>query len=377
MPKAEIIAIGTELLLGVITDTNTAHIARELNQAGIDVYRTVMIGDNQKRIAEEIQNSTKRADIVITTGGLGPTVDDPTRNAVAEAFGRELVFLPELWAEINERFFAYGKSPSDNNRRQAYIPQGSIPISNPVGTAPAFYLKDGKKVIFSLPGVPSEMKTLLQIAVLPIILKEFQITNTIFTRIIHTAGIGESSIDKLISEMELRTNPTVGLSAHPGQVDIRITAKAKNSREADQMIRPLEEKIFNLLDENIYGTDRDTLNDIVQNLIKSLNLAIIIRCASNHDEAMLQKTSLQKLASPSGPEKSLNPMYNDNNQRITITLRSSRKEPHALRMEISHQNNQYQKELRFGGHPNLYYQWVENQVLFNTWKYLLLIKGDQ
>jgi len=377
MPSAEIIAIGTELLLGVITDTNTAHIARELNKAGIDVFRTVIIGDNHKRIAEAIRNSINRADIIITTGGLGPTVDDPTRNAVAEAFNRELIFLPELWAEINERFTAYGKKPSENNRRQAYIPQGAIPISNPVGTAPAFLLKEGNKVVFSLPGVPSEMKTLLQNAVIPRILQEYRITTTIFTRTIHTAGIGESSIDELISDLERNTNPTVGLSAYPGQVDIRITAKAKNRQEADRIIEPIEKNIISLLEENIYGADGDTLFDAVLNLTESMNFVTNIRCSPKLEEALLQKTALLKLAGPSGAGKLLNPKYNHNNQLLSITLRSTKKDPFMIRMVISHQNHHYRKELKFGGHPNLFYQWVENQVLFHTWKYLLQRKGIQ
>lgn len=377
MTSAEIIAIGTELLLGVIADTNTAHIAGELNRAGIDVFRTVIIGDNQKRIAEEIRNSINRADIVITTGGLGPTVDDPTRNAVAEAFSRELIFLPELWAEINDRFFAYGKKPSDNNRRQAYIPQGAIPISNPVGTAPAFFLKEGKKVVFSLPGVPSEMKTLLQNAVIPKILQEYRITTIIFTRTIHTAGIGESSIDELISDLERNTNPTVGLSAHPGQVDIRITAKAENRQEADRLIQPIEKEIISLLEENIYGADEDTLLDTVLNLTASMNLVTNIRCSTKGEEAFLQKTSLLKLGGSSGSKKHMNPMYNDNKPILSIILKSTKKDPFMLRMEISHQNQKYHNELKFGGHPNLFYEWVENQVLFHTWKYLLQRKGAQ
>lgn len=377
MPSAEIIAIGTELLLGVITDTNTAHIARELNKAGIDVFRAVIVGDNHKRIAEEIRSSMNRADIVITTGGLGPTVDDPTREAVAEAFNRELIFLPELWAEINERFTAYGKKPSENNRRQAYIPKGAIPISNSVGTAPSFLVKEGNRVVFSLPGVPSEMKTLLQNAVIPRILQEFRITTTIFSRTIHTAEIGESSIDEMISDMERNTNPTVGLSAHPGQVDIRITAKAKNRREADQLIQPIEKKIISLLEEYIYGADGDTLLDAVLNLTESMNCVTNIRCSPKRDEAILQRTSLYKLAGPSGAGKPVVPKYNSKNQLLTITLRSTKKDPLMLRLEISHQNHQYRKELKFGGHPNLYYQWVENQVLFHTWKYLLQRKGAQ
>ena len=147
MPIAEVIAIGTELLLGQIQDTNTAYIARTLNASGIDIFRATMIGDNENRIAAVINETLQRADIIITTGGLGPTVDDPTRNAVALAYGVENVYRAELWEEIQDRFRAYGRAPSENNKRQAYLPQGAVVIHNPVGTAPAFSSK-GTEILF-------------------------------------------------------------------------------------------------------------------------------------------------------------------------------------------------------------------------------------
>jgi molybdenum cofactor synthesis domain-containing protein len=158
MPVAEVITIGTELLLGVIQDTNTSFIAKTLNSAGIDIFHASMIGDNEERIALEIRAALKRADIIITTGGLGPTIDDPTRDAVALAFNRRTEFKPELWDQILARFKAYGRTPTENNKRQAFIPEGAVAIPNPVGTAPAFYIEENHKILFSLPGVPSEMK---------------------------------------------------------------------------------------------------------------------------------------------------------------------------------------------------------------------------
>ncbi|NMB88382.1 MAG: competence/damage-inducible protein A, partial [Chloroflexi bacterium] len=131
MPAAEIIAIGTELLLGEIQDTNTQFLARTFRDAGIDLYRTTMIGDNAERIAQAIRESLTRCDIIITTGGLGPTVDDPTRLAVAQAMGVDIEFRPELWEQIKSRFARYGRQATDNNRRQAYIPQGAQAIENP------------------------------------------------------------------------------------------------------------------------------------------------------------------------------------------------------------------------------------------------------
>src|SRR4030066_1722983 len=160
MPSAEIITIGTELLLGEIVDTNSHFIARCLRDAGIDLYRKTTVGDNVKRIAFAIQQALERCDIVITSGGLGPTVDDPTRDAVALAVGMTSEYHPELWEQIKARFLRYGRVPTENNRRQAYIPKGAIAIENPVGTAPIFIVELGNQVIISLPGVPREMETL-------------------------------------------------------------------------------------------------------------------------------------------------------------------------------------------------------------------------
>ena len=156
MPTLEIITIGTELLLGEITDTNSTYIARTMRDHGIDIYRITTIGDNPNRIANTIKEGLQRADIIITTGGLGPTIDDPTRQAVADAVGRQLVFLDQLWEQIVERYKNFGRKPTENNRRQAYIPENAIPIHNPVGTAPCFIVEQDSKFIISLPGVPQE-----------------------------------------------------------------------------------------------------------------------------------------------------------------------------------------------------------------------------
>src|SRR4030042_5061373 len=146
MPVAEIITIGTEILLGEIIDTNAQFIARKLRDAGIDLYRKTTVGDNTHRIAQAIQQSLERCDIVLTTGGLGPTVDDPTREAVALALGVELEYREDLWEQIQARFQRFGRQPTENNRRQAYIPKGAIAIENPVGTAPIFIVELGKQV---------------------------------------------------------------------------------------------------------------------------------------------------------------------------------------------------------------------------------------
>ena len=237
MPSAEIIAIGTELLLGEISDTNTAFIAKALNLIGIDIYRTSIVGDNQSRITDLIKQSIKRAEIVITTGGLGPTVDDPTRKAVADVYGEKLIFHEHLWEQIQSRFRAFNRIPTANNKRQAFIPQNAIPIENPVGTAPAFYISEKDKTLISLPGVPAEMNFLLNNKIILLLKKTYNLESTTISRIIHTAGIGESSIDNLIGDFEKLNNPSVGITAKPGQVDIRITAKACNQSQECLWVR--------------------------------------------------------------------------------------------------------------------------------------------
>ncbi|MDP2993511.1 MAG: molybdopterin-binding protein, partial [Anaerolineales bacterium] len=257
MPTAEIITIGTELLLGETADINTRFIARVLRGLGIDLFRAQTIGDNAGRIAETVRQALERADIVITTGGLGPTVDDPTRQAIAQAVGVELEFHPELWEQITARISRYGRTPTENQKRQAYIPKDAIVIENPVGTAPAFIVEisspsplrlrsgqaltplskgDGNKVVVSLPGVPREMETLLTDAIVPYLQKHFDLHAVLKIRTLHVSGLGEGMIDDQIGDLETLANPTVGLTAHSGVVDIRIAAKAETEAEAGRMI---------------------------------------------------------------------------------------------------------------------------------------------
>ncbi len=262
MPSAEIITIGTEILLGEIVDTNARHLARQLRDAGVDLYRKTTVGDNATRIAQAIQQALERCDIILTTGGLGPTVDDPTREAIALAVGVSTEFKPELWDQIQARFQRFGRTPTENNRRQAFIPQGAIAIENPVGTAPSFIVEEGNHAIIALPGVPREMEYLLENAVLPYLKQRYQLSGIIKARVLHTAGAGESLIDDLIGDLERLNNPTVGLAAHSGQVDVRITAKANSKSEADALIREVELEIRKRLGEWIYGADQETLEEV-------------------------------------------------------------------------------------------------------------------
>jgi competence/damage-inducible protein CinA-like protein len=236
-------------------DTNTHTIARALRDIGLDLYRTSTVGDNVERIAEVVKESVNRADAVITTGGLGPTIDDPTREAIAMAFSAPLEYKEVLWEEILERFSRFGATPSENNKRQAFIPRGALPISNPVGTAPAFILETESSVVISLPGVPAELVVLLDEVVIPYLKKKLKLKSVIKARILRTAGVGESWLDNEIADLERLSNPTVGLAAHPGRVDIRITAKGDNNQEVDEMLWKMEATIRQRLGSMIFGTD--------------------------------------------------------------------------------------------------------------------------
>jgi nicotinamide-nucleotide amidase len=275
--QAEIVTIGTELLLGKIVDSNAAYIAQQLATIGLDLYYKTTVGDNEGRITSVLQQALARSDVVITSGGLGPTVDDVTRQAVARAAGRELVLDEKLLAQIEARFAKYGFTMSENNRRQAYIPQGAMPIENPVGTAPAFIVETEQGLIISLPGVPRELKHLTETRVIPFLREKLHMGQVIIkSKTLRTCGIGESTVDSRIGDLMRSSNPTVGLAAHPSQTDVRITAKAENEAQADRLIAVMEEKLRERLGDVIYGTEEQKLEDVVAAMVAERGLSVAI-----------------------------------------------------------------------------------------------------
>jgi nicotinamide-nucleotide amidase len=274
--RAEIVTTGTELLLGQIDDTNATYLARQLRDLGIDLYFRTTVGDNERRIAQALEEALARADLVITTGGLGPTVDDVTREAVARATGRSLVLWPELLAQIEAFFARFGSTMSDNNRRQAYLPEGCIPIENPVGTAPAFIVEDERGTIVTLPGVPGEMRYLMEHAVVPYLQRRLGRQEAIVSRILRTVAVGESRVDQAIADLELSANPTVGLSAHPGQTDVRIVAKAASQAEAEALVADFEAKIRRRLGATIYATGEETLEATLAGLLQEREASLAV-----------------------------------------------------------------------------------------------------
>lgn len=276
--NAEIIAIGSELLLGQIVDTNTSYIARRLAENGIELVHTMTVGDDLQRMKEVISGAIARSHIVITTGGIGPTEDDLTREAVAEVFNRPLQFQPHLMEQIEAIFKKRGFRMSENNRKQAFIPEGGIPIENPKGTAPGFIVEYSKGAILSVPGVPAEMEYLMETSVIPYLRRRFEMENRIIQyKVLRACGLGESAIGLQIKDlMRQNQNPSVGTLASIGDIKIRITAKADSPLEASSLISTMEGKIRERLGSLIYGVDHETLHGNVTREMEKLNITLSV-----------------------------------------------------------------------------------------------------
>lgn len=374
MAQSEIITIGTELLLGEIQDTNTRYLACQLRQIGVDLFRVTTVGDNTLRIAEMIRESLSRADIVITTGGLGPTIDDPTRNAVAIAFNVDMVFHADLWKQIETRFRSRGLIPSENNKKQAYLPGNAIAIHNPVGTAPAFYVSHNDKFLVCLPGVPGEMETIFSESVIPLLKSQFALTQIIKPRVIHTSGMGESVIDNLIADLERSSNPTVGLSAHPGRVDIRITVKADSEAEANKMLAEAEGIILQRLPGSIYGFDDETQLNVIARLAFQQNLSIHIFTlgfpldSTEIDDPLLRDIIILTTM-PEGITADQFPVSNAGNKCFVASLEQKENQS-ALKLTSFGPESEGSHQRVYNGPPSQAEKWAVNMLLDFIWRKL-------
>jgi nicotinamide-nucleotide amidase len=265
MPSVEIVTIGTEILLGHLVDTNSVFIARSLADHGIDVFAKHSVGDNTERLALMLAAALDRADGVITTGGLGPTVDDLTKDAVAKAVGTTLeLHEPSLHA-IEERFKSFGRVMSENNKRQAVLPAGAHVLENPHGTAPGFVaIRADGKFVACMPGVPREMKPMLTERLLPWLIERYGVRGAIYTKTLHTVGIPESELDRKIEDL-FRTleNPKIAVLAHGGRVDVKVMAKAASAEEADAMIAPVASELRERIGAGYFGDDATTLESAI------------------------------------------------------------------------------------------------------------------
>lgn len=277
----EIISTGTELLLGQITDTNTPFIAKRCNELGLNVLYHSTVGDNRNRMAQVISTALSRADIVITTGGLGPTQGDITKEVTAKVLDIPLALHQPSVDRIKCFFAKRHVHMPDSNIRQAMIPVDATVIDNERGTAPGVIIEHQDKTVIHLPGPPAELEWMMDYAVVPYFKKRFSSQGIILSRVLRTYGIGESALEEKIHDYILaQSNPTIALLARSGEIHVRITAKADTEEAAYEQIQALETKIRSRIGEYIFGVDNQTLEEIAGQLLhnKKLTIALAESC---------------------------------------------------------------------------------------------------
>ena len=276
--KAEIVSVGTELLLGAITDTNATYLAQRLSALGIDLYHVTQVGDNLGRIVETLRHAWERSDLIITTGGLGPTSDDITRESIAELLSETLKVEPELEENLRNFYRRRALPMPASNLKQATLIPSARSLPNPVGTAPGWLTRgayEGQpRMIVSMPGVPYEMRRMWEHEVEPTL--RALSDNVIISRTLKTLGVGESRIEEMVSDLMQSTDPTLAPYAKNDGVHLRITAKARDPREAEEKIGRMESSVRELLGDSVYGADGDTPASVVGSLLDELGRRFLL-----------------------------------------------------------------------------------------------------
>jgi nicotinamide-nucleotide amidase len=276
--SAEIVTVGTEMLLGDLVDTNTAWISQRLAELGVGIYRHTTIGDNSERIVAALRDAASRSDLVVTTGGLGPTSDDLTNACISTLTGREMVEYQEAREHVDTMFAKFGRTPTSNNYKQALFPEGTELIPNPVGTAMGALVEWEGALFATLPGVPAEMKSMFEATLEPLVRARSE--GSIVSRTLHFAGIGESALAEKVQEFLDATDPTVAPLAGQGRVRLRITTRAATDREAQEKIAPVEKEIIARLSDYYFGEGDETLEGSVGRLLgdRGATLALAESC---------------------------------------------------------------------------------------------------
>jgi len=280
MPEAEIIAVGSELLTADKIDTNSLFLTAELNAIGIEVVRKIVVGDERARLAESVRAAVERTPIVILSGGLGPTEDDVTRDAVANALGRELIFSEEVCETIRARFRSFGRRMAEVNKRQAYVIAGAEVLANPRGTAPGQWLDMGTAIIALLPGPPRELKPLFTEECIPRLRAKFPL-RVIRTRVYRATGIGEGDLDQTIAPVYTRyANPVTTILAGSGDIQIHLRAQAESEAAAERLLDEVGAQIVPLLGDKLYSRNGDPLEVIIGNRLRerSQTLSVAESC---------------------------------------------------------------------------------------------------
>lgn len=274
----ELVFVGTELLLGEILNTNARYLSQQLSGLGIDNFYQVTVGDNPGRLAGVLRTALDRSDVVITSGGLGPTLDDLTREVAAEVAGRPLQLDESVLAGIQAFFQRLGRRMSDNNRRQAMVPEGARVLSNRAGTAPGLIIPAGQKALILLPGPPRELQPMFEEHVVPYLTeRRGGIPELIVSRTLKFCGIGESAVeDSLLDLIRNQTDPNIAPYAKPGEVHLRLSTKALSVAAGLQRIAPVERAIRERLGDFIFGVDDDTLEQAVGAMLRERNLTLAL-----------------------------------------------------------------------------------------------------
>ena len=276
---AEILSVGTELLLGNIVNTNAAFLSQELAGLGISVFRQTTVGDNHKRLFTALENAFANADVVIISGGLGPTLDDITKEVAAEYFGRKLVLHEKSLERIKIRFATWGRELPTNTSRNAIIPENSIVLPNDNGSAPGVVVEDNGKTLILLPGPPHEMIPMFTNYVSPFLQQKSE--RVFVSRTLKIIGIGESQVESMLMDLiTAQTNPTIAPYAKVGDCHVRVTASAECEEDAEKLIAPIAAEIYRRLDPHIYSDNGLTLPEIVVSLLETQNhtLAVAESC---------------------------------------------------------------------------------------------------
>lgn len=263
--KAEILAVGTEILLGDIVNTNAQFLAKELANMGITVQHQAVVGDNPQRLKEAMEQALSRSDILITSGGLGPTQDDITKEMAAEVFGKKMYLHQESMDRLKEHF--KGRYMAETNNKQAYMPEGSIVLKNNNGTAPGCIIEGNSKIIIVLPGPPREIKPMFTENVIPFLAEK---TNcTLLSKEIHIVQVGEIRASEVMDDIiKNSTNPTVAPYAKDNEMLFRVTARGKDKAECEKIIEPVVNEIYNRLGDYIYGEDDETLVSSIMKILE-------------------------------------------------------------------------------------------------------------
>ncbi|MEO7020908.1 MAG: competence/damage-inducible protein A [Ktedonobacteraceae bacterium] len=260
--RAEILSCGTELLLGHISDTNATYLAQSLSSLGIDLYFVSQVGDNQSRIVETLRRAWERSDLVIMTGGIGPTEDDLTRESISALLGETMQVDPQLEAELRNGFSARNFVMPERNVKQAMLIPSARTLPNPRGTAPGWLVEKDGHIIVAMPGVPREMYRMWEEEAIPRLAEHIG-GAALFTRLFRIVGLGESTVEERLQMLLNSTNPTIATYAKTDAVDVRVTAKAESSARAEELIAEMEAQVRQLLGHHIFGTDKDTLQSVV------------------------------------------------------------------------------------------------------------------